>query len=615
VKDVKTRKRLLDMFDLRPYQQRACDAALDWMKSSVSPCLIDAAPASGKSFMVAYIARQLNLMSNGKNVLCIMPDSRLLSQNAEKFRLTGEPCSIFSASGGGRSTRHPVVMATPGTVKRSISRFKKNYCAVVIDEAHGLTPTILAIIEAMREGNPNLRVLGLTGTPFRRTTGYIFRQWPDGRVNDDDVTREPYFLKSVYRVTAKEMLDEGFITPMRIGDVSNSETYDSSMVEILPNGKADDASIERAYVGMGRKTAAIVHDIINRSRNRKGGIMYFASTIQHAREIMASLPPETSAIVTGEEDNNRKTIEAYKAKRIRHLVSVGMLATGFDVGHTETIALLRYTDSASLLTQILGRAWRLDPDKKEAVVLDYSSPSNIERHFPDGDIYNPSIRVGKVGGGNGEVQATCPDCDYQNSFSLNPDCKDYQIDAHGYCLDVFGEPIMTPHGQMPAHYGRRCCGLVQTGDRGQYERCSYMWTGKDCLACGFKNDIAARFCRECKNEIVDPNQKLALEFKAFKKDASAVQTDEVINVDFRPGVSQRGNKTIRADWTTRWRKFSTWHMPEATHSKGMRDWDLFSRYTDGGNSAPRTITYRKEDTGMYVLLAFDRAHDEEPVAA
>lgn len=602
-------------FELRPYQERACSAALAWMKSSVEPCLIEASPAAGKSFMVAYVAKELNRISGGKRILCLMPSATLLSQNAEKFRLTGEPCSIFSASAGTKSTRHPVVMATPGTVKRSISRFKANYCAIIIDEAHGLTPTILAIIEAMREGNPNLRILGLTGTPFRRQTGYIFRQWPDGKINDDDTTRDPFFLKSVYRVTAKEMLAEGFITPMRIGDVSNSETYDASQVQILPNGKADEASVERAYVGMGRKTAAIVHDIINRSRNRKGGIMYFASTIQHAQEIMASLPPETSAIVTGEEDDNKKTIEAYKAKRIRHLVSVGMLVTGFDVGHTETIALLRYTDSASLLTQALGRAWRLDPEKKESVVLDYSSPSNIERHFPDGDIYNPVIRVGKLGGGNGQIQAECPLCSYENDFSLNPDCADYKLDRHGYCLDVFGEQVVTPHGPLPGHYGRRCNGLVATGHKGTYERCGYMWTGKDCLACGFKNDIAARFCRECKTEIVDPNLKLALEFKAFKKNVSEVQTDEVVNVDFRPGVSQRGNKTIRADWTTPWRKFSTWHMPEATHSRGMRDWDLFARFTDGGNRQPNTITYRKEDTGMYVLLAFDREPDVEPVAA
>lgn len=32
---------------LRPYQQSACDAAIAYMRSTISPGLIDAAPAAG----------------------------------------------------------------------------------------------------------------------------------------------------------------------------------------------------------------------------------------------------------------------------------------------------------------------------------------------------------------------------------------------------------------------------------------------------------------------------------------------------------------------------------------------------------------------------------------
>jgi DNA repair protein RadD len=250
----------------------------------------------------------------------------------------------------------------------------------------------------------------------------------------------------------------------------------------------------------------------------------------------------------------------------------------------------------------------LDDLKDRALLLDYANI--VETHFPDGDIYTPSVKVSGVGGGEGSVKAECPDCGYENEYGLRGDCKDYQLDKHGYCLDVFGEPVVTPHGPMPGHYGRRCVGLVPTGERGQYDRCGYFFTSKVCEACEGKNDIAARFCSSCKNELVDPNEKLVADFKAHKKDPSQVQTDTVINVEFRPGVSQKGNKTIRADWTTPHRRMSTWHLPEATHSKGMRDWALFAQYTDGGNSAPNTITYVKEDSGLYRVLAFDRAVDE-----
>ncbi len=156
--------------------------------------------------MIAAIAAQLHAIS-GKRVLCLAPSAELVKQNHEKFLMTGEPASIFSASAGAKSTRHVVVFGTPGTVKNAISRFKQDFAGVIVDEAHGITPTIRGIIDAMREGNPRLRVLGLSGTPYRLGSGYIFRLWPDERANGDDKAREPYFTKCVYRVAAREMLD------------------------------------------------------------------------------------------------------------------------------------------------------------------------------------------------------------------------------------------------------------------------------------------------------------------------------------------------------------------------------------------------------------------------
>ena len=607
------------MFELRPYQNNAVGAALSWLKRSIDPCLIDAAPAAGKSFMIAAIANALHNIS-GKRVLCLAPSAELVKQNHEKYLMTGEQASIFSASAGTKSTRNVVVFGTPGTVKNAISRFCRQgpdgFCAVIVDECHGLTPTIRAIIEAMREANPNLRVIGLSGTPYRLGSGYVFRIWPDdengnARVNGDDVTRDPYFTKCVYRVSAREMLDEGFITPMVIGAI-NADGYDTSGLELLPNGTFNPDAVERAFVGHGRKTASIVADTMRQAQDRSGGVMLFAATVRHAEEIMASLPPDNSALVTGDTPNRKEIIARYRAQKFRYLVSVGTLTTGFDVSHTETIVLLRFTESAALLQQILGRAWRLHQGKATSLLLDYAS--NVERHFPDGDIYNPEIRAGKAGGNGEPVEAHCPECSHVNEFSLNPDYADYQRDKHGYCLDVFGAQIQTDFGPMAAHFGRRCFGMVRTGERGAYERCGYRWTGKDCPQCGEKNDIAARYCYACKAEIVDPNDKLVADFKAIKRDPTRPQTDEVLEVQFREGVSSNGNKTVRADWRTPYRHFSTWHMPEAKHIGGIRDWVTFEAATSNATDKPGTITYQKEagPSGFFRILAYNRPADEAP---
>lgn len=612
------------MFTLRPYQQKAVDAALAWLRQSVDPCMIDAAPAAGKSFMIAAIANALHNMS-GKRVLCLAPSAELVKQNHEKYLMTGEPASIFSASAGQKSTRNVVVFGTPKTVSNAISRFCRSgpdgFCAVIVDECHGLTPTIRAIIDTIREANPKLRVIGLSGTPYRLGSGYVFRIWPgdeNAKVNGDDVTRDPYFTKCVYRVSAREMLDEGFITPMEIGAI-NAEKYDTSGVELLPNGTLNYGTVERAFVGHGRKTASIVADAMRQAQDRPGGVMLFASTVRHAEEIMASLPPGNSELVTGETKNRKEIIERYRAQKFRYLVSVGTLTTGFDVSHTETIVLLRYTESAALLQQILGRAWRLHDGKDTSLLLDYAD--NVERHFPDGDIYNPQIKAGKASGGQ-PIEAECPECSHINEFSLNPDYKDYQFDANGYCLDVFGERLMSEYGPIAVHYGRRCFGMTRTGINGSYERCGYRWTSKECPQCEAPNDIAARYCCECKAEIVDPNEKLVIEFQALKRDPTRPQTDEVISLKLSEGVSTKGNRTIRADWRTPYRHFSTWYLPDATHIKGQRDWAGFCQATARSQGEkkvlsqepaviPQTVTYVKEN-GFFRILGYNRPADVEP---
>lgn len=603
---------------LRPYQQACVDAALAEVRQSVAPCLIDAAPAAGKSFMIAAIAAALHQISKGKRVLCLAPSAELVKQNHAKFFMTGERASIFSASAGAKSTRNVVVFGTPGTVKNSISRFCKQgtdgYCAVIVDECHGITPTIKSIIETMQAANPNLRVIGLSGTPYRLGSGFVFRIWPDSRVNGDDVAREPYFTKCVYRVSAREMLDGGFITPMRIGEIGTKDGYDTSGITLLRNGDPNPSDIERAFEGHGRKTAGIVADVIERARAMPGGVMLFAATVRHAQEVMASLPPKNSRLVTGDmpAGERKRVIDDYRAQRFRYLVSVGTLTTGFDVEHTGTIALLRYTESAALLQQIMGRAWRLHPDKPESLLLDYAE--NVERHFPDGDIYAPVIKATGSGIGGATVEARCPDCGNVNEFTVHKDYVDYQTDEQGYCLDVFGERLMSEYGPVPGHYGRRCFGMLRTGDRGEYVRCGYRWTSKECPHCTAPNDIAARYCCECKGEIVNPNDKLVADFKALKRDPSRLQTDKVLSMECKPGVSKAGNPTLRVDWVTPYRQFWTWFQTEATHHKGRAEYAKFQAATADGRT-PETISYAKDlESGFFRIYAYDMPKDMEPEA-
>lgn len=593
---------------LRAYQQAASDAAIAWMRQSIEPACIEAVTAAGKSHVIADMALRIHDMT-GKRVLCLAPSAELVIQDREKLIATGTPASMFSASAGVKDLRHPIVFGSPLTVKNRISRFQDGYAMVVLDECHGISPTVRNIIEEMRAGNPNLRVIGLTATPYRLGSGYIFRQWPDGTVNDDARARDPYFTKCVYRITGPDLIAQGFLTRPVIGE-TGAEHYDTSALALNSRGQFDAAAVDRAYHGHGRKTAAIVADVVARSRDRMG-VMLFAATVRHAEEVMASLPPDLSAMITGDTPKGERAsiIARFKARRIKYLVNVAVLTTGFDAPHVDVIAILRKTESVGLLQQIIGRGLRLHEGKQTCLVLDYTD--NLDTHCPDGDLFAPEVKAGKGGGDNEGLKCLCPDCGYENRFPAKPDTLDYAKDANGYCLDLTGHRVETEWGPMPGHFGRRCWGMVQVPG-GKVDRCGYRWTIKECETCGAANDIAARYCAECKAEIVDPNEKLRMDFKAMKKDPMQPQCDEVVEARFVRGVSQRGAETVRAEWTTPYRKLTTWHMPHAPHAKGRRDWERFATATADATMPPKTISYVKEPSGFYRVIAFNAEPDHAP---
>lgn len=610
---------------LRPYQARAVDASLEWMGKSVDPFIIEAATGAGKSHIIAAVAHTIHAKT-GKRVLCLAPSAELVTQNRAKFAATGEPSSLFSASAGGKELRHPVVFGSPLTVKNKISRFckqgKDGYALVVIDECHGITPTVQGIIAKMKEANPNLRVMGLTATPYRLGSGYIFRMWPDGKTNHEGNCRDPYFVKCVDSIGAHELIAQGYLTKPVIGQI-NAEGYDVANLTMNSMGKFDAASVDRAYHGHGRLTAGVVSDVIAQSRDRKG-VMFFAATVKHAHEVLASLPPEISAIVTGETPKAERDSILRRfvggangqAGAIKYLVNVSVLTTGFDAPHVDVIALLRKTESVGLLQQIIGRGLRLHPDKRDCLVLDYTE--NLETHCPDGDLFDPKIRAGKgPSDGEGGVKAICEWCDHENEFGLRPEAQIYAdsnaIDENGYCMDLDGNRLETEFGPMAAHFGRRCNGMVQHGPKGEHVRCEYRWTSKECPHCQAPNDIAARYCSECKGEIIDPNEKLRGDFKAMKRDPTQMQTDKVVSMEVVNGVSQRGNKTVRADFVTPYRSFSVWFTPDATHPRAIHDWQMFSNASTGGVDAPKSITYQKDaGSGFYRVIAYDRQEDVAP---
>lgn len=582
-------------YTLRDYQQEAVDSAISWIRKNSEPVLLELATGAGKSLICAELARILISLS-GKKVLCLCPTAELVEQNAEKFSLTGEDFSIYSASIG-KSLRHNVVFATEGTFKKVAEEQGSGFSCVIIDEAHKITPTIKKIISDMRKGNHNLRVIGMTATPYRLGTGYIYEIDQSGAIVEEAV--KPYFKKLIYSVGGAFLVEKGYLTKPVIGKIG-ADKYDTDNLKLGKNFTFSADDLDQAFVGQGKKTSAIIADVVNQS-NAMGarGVMFFASTIEHAEEILDSLPAYNSAIVTGEtpKAERKRIIADYKAQKIKYLVNVAVLTTGFDAPHTDVVAILRATESASLLSQIIGRGLRLFDGKEYCLILDYAG--NIEKFYPDGDLFNPQIQAFSE---KKPVKADfhCELCNAVNTFSLRPNPDGFEIDPYGYFKDLAGDRILIGEQFFPAHFGRRCTAVTAKGHN-VFERCNYFWSFKECHECSHENDIAARKCSGCGIQLIDPNNKLSIDFEKFKMDLTQVQTDlikSIIKKKVRPDL-------LLAIIETQYRTIEVFFSKRA-NSK------FYEKMCDK-SFIPKTISYRKQtaDSKYFIVSDFNREEDRQ----
>jgi DNA repair protein RadD len=340
------------------------------------------------------------------------------------------------------------------------------------------------VISHLRQQNPGLKLLGLTATPYRLGYGWIYRTHYRGFVRSEE---SRVFERCIYELPLSWMIRKGYLTPPELVDAAIAH-YDFSALTPSSSGHYPERELNSLLLKHPRVTRAICEQIIELAAQRQG-VMVFAATVEHAREIQGYLPAEQTAIVTGSTpgDERERLIRAFKARQLKYLVNVAVLTTGFDAPHVDFIAILRPTASVSLYQQIVGRGLRLSEGKRDCLVIDYAG-NGFNLHHPEVGTPRPSSD-------SVPVQVFCPGCGFANIFWGKTDDS----------------------GQVIEHHGRRCQGLLELeGEKPQ--QCDYRFKFKQCPHCGAENDIAARRCHSCHEAIIDPDDllKRALQLKDAK---------------------------------------------------------------------------------------------------
>ncbi|NRB39121.1 MAG: DEAD/DEAH box helicase [Pseudomonadales bacterium] len=475
-------------FVLRDYQQQAVDATIAHFKKSNEAAMIVLPTGAGKSLVIAELARR----AKGK-VLVLAHVKELVEQNHDKFISYGIEAGIFSAGLKQKDLHHRVPFASIQSVARNLPLFAQQHSLLIIDECHrvniqeaesdelipgktnGKTQYQL-LIEQLCQNNASFKVFGLTATPYRLGSGWIYQYHHQGFVRTTD---ERLFISCVYELPLRYMIKNNYLTVPKLIDASISH-YDFSQLTASSQGQYSEKAMNILLHKHRRVTKGISEQIVELAKDRKG-VMIFAATVDHAKEIYAYLQQQgihDAALITGatEASQRDEIINTFKQQQLKYLINVSVLTTGFDAPHVDMIAILRPTQSVSLYQQIIGRGLRLAPDKKDCLVIDYAGNGY--------DIYQPEIGEDKPNSQSVPVSIPCPVCEFHNSF--------------------WG--IVDDDGDLIEHYGRRCQSIEEID--GARRRCQFRFRFKQCPDCMQENDIAARRCEHCDKVLIDPDEKL-----------------------------------------------------------------------------------------------------------
>ncbi len=395
---------------LRPYQEAAIEAVYAHLSAHDDhPCVV-IPTGGGKGVLVGRLCADVVQRWNGR-ILVLTHVKELVDQNAIQAGRFLSPLLVGVNSAGlkRRDLDHPVIVAGIQSVYQKACDLG-SFDIVLIDEAHLIPPDgegmYQTFLRDARVVNPRLRVIGLTATPFRLKDGSICA--PDNILNH-----------ICYEIGVKELIRDGFLSPL-VSKSGKAKADTSSLHVRGGEFVADEVEHLMDADDLVRDACA---EIAERTRDRMACLV-FAAGVQHAEHVAATLATaitcEVACIFGHTADGERdRLIARFKNGKLKYLVNVGVLTTGFDAPHVDCVVLLRPTLSAGLYYQMVGRGFRLAPGKSDCLVLDFGG--NVMRHGPVDalKIQDPGEREG------GKAPAKeCPRCQavIAAGFAACPHC-------------------------------------------------------------------------------------------------------------------------------------------------------------------------------------------------
>ena len=521
--------------NLRPYQTESVNKCIEFLTYSTDPCLLALATGAGKSHIISELVSKFKQLAPTKKVLCIQPSKELTIQNHAKSII---PASIFSASIH-KDTTHDVIYATPRSIKDSLNYFE--FSCIIIDEAHLINTSIVKIVDKLKIKNDILRVVGLSATPYKLSSGYIYQLDP----KENLINQDGYFKKLLINIDANYLIDKGYLTKPKIMPI---DIYGDDKKEI------------------------ILEDIKKLTHTKT---IIFTSNVTMAKEVAEEL---NAPCITSE--TRKKDRENILASDWNLLVNCSVLTTGFDEPAINKVIILRTTESAALFQQIIGRGLRLHPSKKHVEIYDYGN--NIQYFGLQEDLFAPQIR-NKT---KEKFKIKCIHCEHEFVSKIRK--KDYSVNINGYYIpyefDRFGNEVESGYKIINIE-DRKC------PECNKYFETDIWCPNLECLALNKQKDINCHKCGDYLHQKTERNPDTWDKLLETRINELFPQIDlsgwhQVNSVEVTNTRSLKGVKYQKINWNN---KFCT------VHSKM---WNNYIEYPE----ALTRIYIKKNKKGNYNVI-------------
>ena len=352
---------------LRPYQREAIDAVLSARRAGERRLLVCLPTGAGKTVIFSHLAGLAR-----RPVLVLAHREELLEQARDKLERAlhagGQDTRVVAVEQGARTApaaAHVLVCSIRSLHEERLARViaGRDFGLVIYDECHHAAAA------------DNLRVLRQLGAFDAGWAGTLLG-FTATTARGDGKGLDAVFERIVYTRTLPEMIDDGYLAPLRGFRISTAADLTR-----LSAGGADFREDELAEaVDIEERNAIVARAIQELTRDRR--TIAFCVTVNHARNLCRALNAlgVLAGVVHGTmpSDDRARALADFREGRLQVLTNVGVLTEGFDDPGVSCVAMARPTRSAGLYAQCVGRGTRLHPGKKDCLILDFVDLSDLD---------------------------------------------------------------------------------------------------------------------------------------------------------------------------------------------------------------------------------------------